>query len=750
MEARERDRAEGETVASRPASKGDQPSGLTLERLTARPSLSGTAPTRPLWSSDGQWLAFLWDDVGREEREIWVVEREGSVPRPLTGARVGQGSVGGVTDLAWIPAAHVLVYVRGQEVWEIEVPDGMPRHLATAEPPAWPSGEISEIGVSPDGATVSFLANGDLWLLTRKTAALRQATKVGEPPLGAVPLGTYYRPDAAIGPATWGGPPSYAWSPDGRFIAVHYVDRRHVSTMSFPYYLGEAPIMNVLRRSRPGEENEVRTVGFFRLADGSLRLLDLPETTEMRVVTFSWSPAGTLLIDRESDDAVDRRLCLADPATATVREIWHDHRESRIYNDIAAAWYADGRSILLSADLDDRYRLYLFTPHDVAGGVSPATATGCVSPDVRLCAGELRPLTRGPFDVTGPGIPVPGTGDVLYVSSEPSPYERHVWRTEATGARRTRLTTRPGTHAPFLSPDGLTLALLSSDDITPTELYLTEAQTATEPRRITHSPSAAFEAFRRWAARYVSFPHRSDRWVVHARIIEPPHLDPSKKYPVVFGNMYSNTVRNRWEPRFAALQQYLAVERGYIVVQVDVRGSTGYGRDFREAFLMDWGGGDLEDIESAVEYVKTLPYVDDDRLGIWGTSYGGTLTIYSLLRKPGLFRAGVAAAPAVDPYYFGSDDVAICRRPQTHPETFRRGALQYAANLHDHLLIIHGMMDDVVPFQTSVALAEELMRLGKDFEVAFAPAATHAWSSRPDYALFLMRRLVGHFDRYLA
>ena len=87
----------------------------------------------------------------------------------------------------------------------------------------------------------------------------------------------------------------------------------------------------------------------------------------------------------------------------------------------------------------------------------------------------------------------------------------------------------------------------------------------------------------------------------------------------------------------------------------------------REKFLMDWGGGDLEDLESAVDYLKSLPYVDGSRIGIWGSSYGGTLTVYSLLKKPGLFAAGVAGAPAVDPHFFGSDDVAIVRLEQIYP-----------------------------------------------------------------------------------
>ncbi len=695
---------------------------LTIERMVAAPSLLGTTPSHPVWSPNSEWLAFLWNERALPERDLWLVKRNGSTPRRLTQLADAAAGRGSVSDFCWAPDGRTIVFIFANDLWRVSLSDGVAIRLTTD------GGDKSEVAASPNGRFVSFLRDGDLWLLPNGESTPVRATRVGVPPIGTVPLGTYYRRDVEIGHATWGSDaPAYAWSPDSRFVAVHYVDRRSVRTVGIPYYLGAEPTLNLLRRGYPGDSNEVRTLGFVDVSSNGLWLLDLPDKSATRIVDFSWSPTGELLIDRESDDAIDRTLLLATPMGGAPRQIWTDHRESRVYTDIASAWSEDGRRVLLTGDLDDRYRLYLLTPGNT----------------------EPRPLTKGPFDVIGRAIAAPTTHKVFYVSSEPNPAERHVFRMDANGKGARRLTTKPGAHLPFVSPDGQTVALLSSDDVTPTELYLLDVRPGASERRITHSPPPEFARYPWVKARYVTFRSRTDSLTLHARILEPPNVDRTKTYPVLFGPVYSNTVRNRWAGLNSTLQQYLVLERGYIVVQVDVRGSTGYGRDFREKFLMDWGGGDLDDLESAVDYMTSLPYVDPRRIGIWGSSYGGTLTVYSLFKKPGLFAAGVAAAPATDPHFFGSDDVAIVRRPSTHPDAFARGALPLAGNLRDHLLIIHGMEDDVVPFKTSVALAEELMRLGKDFDFAFAPAATHGWTQRPYVATYLLRKLVDHFDRYL-
>lgn len=688
---------------------------LTLERMLALPSPTGTAPVAPTWSPDGRHLAFLWNDAGLPRREVWLVGADGNGLRRLTSDEEGEM---GVRELAWMPASDALVYLRGGELWRTDL-------AGASEAQTTEDAARSDLAVSPDGRHLSFLQEGDLWLVDARTKAVRRATQVGLPPLSDVALGRYHRPDVEVGPYVWGGP-TYAWSPDGHTIAVHHVDRRHMPAVPFPHYLGEETDPNPVRRAYPGGANEARRVGLHSLDTGKLELLDLPDPTGVRVVGFAWSQDGRLLVDRESDTAVERWLHVLEPATGELREVWHDRRESRVYTSIASAWHPDGEHVLFLSDRGDRYGLWQLAP----GSDAP------------------RLLTPPEFDVTGGPSVASAGGAIHYQANQPSPHERHVFRLSPDGGQPTRVTRLPGHHTPVPSPDGSRVALLHSSDTTPTELWLTSGDGATDEQRITTSPPPEF-AGRAWArARYVTFPSRFDGATLHARILEPRRLEPGRRYPVVFGPVYSNTVRNRWAGRWGLIQQLL-VDRGYLVVQVDVRGSTGYGRAFREAFLTDFAGRDLDDLESAAEYVKGLPHVDPDRLGIWGSSYGGTLTVYALLKKPGLFRAGVACAAAVDPHFFGSDDVAIVRRPETHPAAFLRGAAQYAANLEDHLLLVHGMQDQVVPFKTVVDLAEELMRQGKDFDFAFAPAGTHGWSGPPHYARHLFGKLLAHFDRHL-
>jgi dipeptidyl-peptidase-4 len=722
---------------------------LPIERVASLPSLIGTAPSSPVWSPDGSRVAFLWNDIGWPLRQIWVANADGSGARALTDVRRVEPDFGGgnadparaaaraqpgVTEVLWASPREILYVYRG-----------MLMRLAV-DGPAEPAGVsaagsgVSDVALSPDGSRIAFLRDGDLWTVgldARDGVAPERLTRIAVPGIGTVALGTYNRADREVGTGVWGADwPPFAWSPDGRRIAFHAVDRRHIRKVLFPSYLGHGTsdevVPNELRRGYPGDENERRTLHVVDVKTRAVADLDLPEPGHRAVSDFSWSPSGRLLVDHVSDTGAERWLYVVEPGQSRPRLVWHDRRDTRIYPAYVARWHPDGRRIIVVADLAERDQLFVLDPD------APTPTPTAISPGEWDVAGERGAAT----------VQVGASGAVYFTGTGQGPYERHVYRWTDGAAGPTRLTTLPGVHVPVVSPDGRALASIWSDDVTPPQLLVGPAQPEAPLTPVTRPP-AAF-AGQAWVRpRYQSFRNAVHGFDVHARILEPANLDRTKRYPVVFGPMYSNTVRNRWGGLNGTLQQWM-VQHGYIVVQVDVRGSVGYGRAFREAFLMDYGQGDLDDVQAVVDGMKALPYVDGARMGIWGSSYGGLLTVFELLRRPGTFAAGVAGAPAVDPHAFGPDDVAITRDPSSHPDAFVKGsALALGDKLQDHLLIIHGMMDDVVPFRTTMALFERLVLLGKDVDVITAPAATHAWTAREHYAVYFFRKLTDYFDRFL-
>ncbi|MEO1201742.1 MAG: prolyl oligopeptidase family serine peptidase [Pseudomonadota bacterium] len=689
---------------------------VSLDEAFATPSLTGVVPSSPAWSPDSQRFAFTWNDAGLPRRQLWIASRDGSGLERVESDATAELSV---RNIAWLSDGRTILSIRGSGLWSTDVDEGVDTLIADIGAGA------SRLSVAPNGGTAAWLKGGDVWLLDLDDPVPVQATDVGIAGLSSLPAGRYSRPEREIGPGIWGGP-TYAWSPDGTTIAVHYVDRRAMREVPFPDYLAKETSPNYIRRGYPGDPNEFRTVGLVDVASRELTLLELDDPTANQVVGFSWSSTGVLLLDLAADTNVDRWLYTYRPGEEQPARIWHSHRESRIYTAFASAWHPDGETVVFLSDIEDRYGLYAI---DSTGGGTPER------------------LTDPGFDVLSAPFVNAASNSVFFSGNGESPYEQDVYRVGLDGGENLRVTNEGGRSTGFPSPDGEVVAFITSSDARPPELYVVSSDGALS-QKVTTSPRPDYLEYDWVLARYVTIPSEIDDYVLHLRILEPKNLDRSRRYPVVFGPAYSNTVRNRWRGVYTLVQQLL-VQRGYIVVQVDMRGSTGYGRDFREEFLLDFTGEDLDDVVSAANYLKTLPHVDPDRLGIWGSSYGGTLSVYTLLKKPGLFHAGVAAASAVDPYFFGTDDVAIVRRPQTDPEIFERTARQYAANLEDKLLLIHGMQDQVVPFKTIADLAEALIREGKNFDTAFVPGATHAWSREPGYDRYLFGKLFEFFDRHL-
>ncbi len=695
-----------------PAIVTAQEAELTLDDIFATPKLTGTPPSRPAWAPDSKHFAFSWNEPGNPGRGLWLSTNDGKDVSLISDA-----SSESVRDIVWTDE-NTIVSLRGDHLWQTSLNQEDDYEFMPVESGA------RNLSLSPSGKQAAYIKNGNLWLADFDSKQNRQLTEIGITSLSSLAKGRYSRAEREIGPGIWSGP-TYKWSPDGKTIALHVVDRREMRKVPFPNYLDEETDPNEVRRSYPGDPNEIRKVGLLDVDSGNITYLDLPDPDSNQVIDFNWSPEGALLVDIANDTAVERKLFVIAPGESQLGEIWRGVRESRMYTSFGSTWHPDENKVIFLSDMADRYGLYMI--------------------DASPSKDRPKLLTDPSYDVLSSPVLA---GDALFYSGNGvNPYEQHVYRLKLSGGDPEQVTTLAGQNSGYPSPDGKHLAFMHSNDTSPPELYVVSREGG-DATPITHSPLPSFTQ-RSWAAaEYVSFPSLVDDYTLHARIIKPTQMEPGKKYPVLFGPVYSNTARNRWAGNYSLVQQLL-VKKGYIIVQVDSRGSNGYGRAFREEFLLGFADQDIEDYASAVAYMESLDFVDPDRIGIWGSSYGGTLSVYSLLMKPGLFQVGVAAAAAVDPLFFGTDDVAIVRTPQTHPEVFERKAMKYASNLEDKLLFIHGMQDHVVPFKTTATLAEELIKQGKDFDFAFAPGATHGWSRERNYDRYLFGKLIEYFDRHL-
>lgn len=714
---------------------------LTIERITSLPRLAGTAPAKPVWSPDSSHLAFLWNDKAMPFRDVWVVSGTNGAPKQITNMvcdfpyperrisdpykalaqKIAARTRGGVSEVIWTPYGKALIFSYQGDLFRINDDGTDLKRMTQTE------GRKYAMGFSPNGKFISYIKQGELWLWNQETDELIQATHIGQPPIGHVPGARHFRLDTEF--------TSYKWSPDSRYIAIYFEDRSKVREVLFPNYLSDETSFNMLRRDYPGDNDFVRAIGIYSMEQRKLQMLDLKEKNDRRISYYNWSPdSSMLLVDQNSENAVHRWIYIVKPEDGSFREVWHDSRETRVSPQLwASEWQSDGRAILFVSDIDGFNHLYVLPLDNL----------------------KSKQLTKGNWSIlhargyySTPSLVVSSrTKEIYFLSTEKNPYERQVYKMPEGGGKIIQVTSLPGCYLPIVSPDGFRIALLNSNDVTPTELYIIETKRKSSERRITHSPPKEFYTYKWIQPRYVTFKSHVDGVTLHGKLFEPPNLDRSKKYAVILGSVYSDTVRNRWP---SMIQQYLSLEGQYIGMLVDIRGSQGYGNAFRDRFKQDVGGIDIEDLHSGVKYLKTLSYVDPERIGIRGGSYGGLLTVMSLFKKPGVYKAGVASAPATNVWHAMTSEVRLLGRPDTKPEVYRKGsAFSYGEDLQDHLMIVHGMQDSVVQFRDSAALAEKLMMLGKNFDFVVLPSATHG-TTRKDYvATYVLRKLVGHFDRYL-
>jgi dipeptidyl-peptidase-4 len=616
----------------------------------------------------------------------------------------------GVTAAIWHPdGQRILFTFRGDLYW-VETGPTRAEPVRLTETP----GGERRPSYSPDGLHLAYLHTGGLWLVSAAGGEPRKL--VGND-----------NNDISI--------QSYRWSPDSQSIALLETDRRAVPIRAVPDYLETETVLVPARRPFPGEEPPSRRLGVVSPNGGETRWMDIGGKPEEPIFSYRWSPdSSRLLVDRSDLYVKDRRLRVIDVATGEGQDIYREADPENVTAYWQAEWALDGKGVYFLSDRDEDYHIYLLPE----AGAAPR----------RITMGNWAVVS---FEVSAE----PGT--LFFVANAGRHEERHIYQIGLGGGQMVRLSRSAGTHSPVFSPNGRWAAVRVSNDAMPPELMLTSLQPSGEvesERRITSSPLPEFQDYRWVQPQYVTFQSHLDGTTLTGRLTLPPKLDRSKKYPAILGSVYSNTVRNQWGGRTAhptwGLDQYL-VQEGYVLLNVNFRGSWGNGKALRRGIRLDYGGIDVEDLHSGVMHLESLGFVDTDRIGIWGSSYGGLLTCMSLFKKPGVYKAGVAGAPATNVWHAMTGEMRVMMAPQDQPEEYMdSSAFAHAAGLRDHLMIIHGMRDRIVLFKDSVNLVERLMRMGKDVDFVVLPNSSHGWDTEGSYqTIFAFKKLIGHFERYL-
>ena len=364
-------------------------------------------------------------------------------------------------------------------------------------------------------------------------------------------------------------------------------------------------------------------------------------------------------------------------------------------------------------------------------------------------------VTAGRWEVTSAEIS--GDGKKFYVTtSEEHPGERHLYTVPVEGGARTKITSMPGSNDTTISPDESTIALVYSYSTKPPEVFVMPNRTGAVARQITTTPTEEWRSFAWIDPKVITFKAR-DGVDVYARLFTPEMIgarrDPSRPGVVfVHGAGYLQNAHRYWSTYFREYMFHnLLASRGYVVLDVDYRASSGYGRDWRTAIYRHMGGKDLEDIVDGAKYLAAKEQVNPRRIGVYGGSYGGFITLMAMFTTPDVFAAGAALRPVTDWAHYNHGYTSnILNVPQKDAEAYRKSSpIYFAEGLKGALLICHGMVDTNVHFQDSVRLAQRLIELRKEnWELAVYPVENHGFTEETSWA-DEYRRILKLFDEQL-
>ncbi|MEM1044238.1 MAG: prolyl oligopeptidase family serine peptidase [Bacteroidota bacterium] len=773
---------------------------LTVEQITQDPETwIGAWPSDVFWTDAGEHVYFRWNPQGQFPADSLykVVPGETDPVRVTPAERLALPPRfdGWHADrLAYDPDFQRRVFERDGDVWLYDLASGDLRRLTETR------ARESSPRFSPDGRRVVFEQGDALYALDLATVAVRQRTDLreGTEPEEDAPseqdaflerqqrglfdvLREAAREDSLrdaaeeTEAAARDLPPTYyagdrdvqqlTLSPDERFVTFVLRDGAEPTTTSMTDYVTQSGYAEELtarpKVGAPGDRHELVVQDLARDTSYTVDLTTLPgafdptdvaaergETADSSrvLVPFGprWSPDGRYaVLDVRTRDNKDRWIARLDAEAGTVTSLDRQRDEAWIAGPGIAWWVGESAGGWLPDS-----RTYWFQSE--ASGYSHLWT-------VDVATGQTRQLTEGDFEVSD--VQLSRDGQWWYfASSEGSPYERHYYRMPLEGGARDRLTRLPGRNDAELSPAEDWLGILHSRSNHPPEVlveppFVGETAEGRQPpiRQVTDSTTDDWNAYPWRPAEIVTIP-ASDGAEVPARIYRPESPNGAAVFFVHGAGYLQNA--HRWWSSYVREYQFhnLLADRGYLVLDIDFRGSAGYGRDWRTAIYRHMGGRDLQDYVDASRWVGSEFGIEPERVAIYGGSYGGFLTLMALFTEPEHFGGGAALRSVTDWAHYNHVYTSnILNTPAEDSLAYARSSpINFASGLADPLLMTHGLVDTNVQPQDIFRLSQRLIELGKTgWELALAPVEGHgyaepsSWTDKMRRILDLIERTVG-------
>ena len=725
---------------------------LSLARIYGAPDLSGPTLRGAQFSPDGRRVTYLKaraDDInaydlweldsasGRhkllvDSRRLAPVEQPLSTEEQARRERQRIAALRGIVEYQWAPGGRGLLFPLGGDLYYYDLrarPEAATRRLTDT------TAFETDAKFSPRGRYVSFIRDQDLYVLELATGRERALTTDGDGPVsnGVAEFIAQEEMDRHTG---------YWWSPDERHVAVTRVDESRVPEVErFEVHATE---VKVYRQRYPaaGTANALVSLAVVDTETGARQPIDLGPDTDIYLARVDWFPEGDrLLVQRQSRDQRTLELLACPAAGGEPRRLLRETSDTWVdlHDDLR---FVEGhRQFVWSSQRTGHKHLYLY---DYDGQL-------------------VRPLTAGEWDAwalpEGRGVDA-DRGLVYFTASERSALERHLYVARldtATPSQPRRLTVDGnGWNRVWMSQDAKSYLRSYSDPDQPTRWSLHDVSGRrlawlVENRLDPGHPYAPY-LDRHVTPQYGQL-RAADGTVLDWVMRRPAVLEPGRRYPAivtVYGGPGAQTVRRAFDGPSSFITQLL-VQRGYVVFSLDNRGSGQRGHRFESALHGQLGRVEVEDQLRGVEFLKSLQFVDPARIGVFGWSYGGYMTLMLMTKGNGAFRAGVTGAPVTDWRLYDTHYTErYLGKPNDRAAAYEASSVfPWLDGLRGSLLVMHGMADDNVLFTNSTSLFTALVDKGIPFDAMPYPGSKHAALSFPDTGIHGWNTILRFFDREL-